>query len=82
MAQLEPDIVVVDGGDEDGGNTAAPGAHHIGIDLVTGQSALLRRQAVLRQTLADALGEGLLGMGDTVDAVIFAENTDTLPQEA
>ena len=74
MAELEPNVVVVDGGDQNGGQTAAAGTHGVGENLVTGQGALFGGQAVLAQALPDALGEGLLCVGDAVDAVTLTED--------
>ena len=74
MPCLQPEIMIVDGLYQNRTDTAAIGAQGIGKDLVACQRAFLCVQSKLPQALADALGEGFLGMGDTFKPPFPAEN--------
>ena len=73
MPGFQPEIVVMDGFYQNGLNPLAVGAQHIRENLIPCQGAVLRRNTVLIQTLADSLGKGLFGMGDAGNVILAAE---------
>lgn len=74
MACLEPEIMIIDGLDQNGANPAAIGSQSVRKYLVTCQCTVRCRQAVSLQTLPDTFLERLFRMGDAVDAVLGAKN--------
>ena len=60
----------MNGFDQNGRDPTAVGTEGIGKDLIPCQSAMLRADTIFIQALADAFGEGLVGVGDAVDAIL------------
>ena len=79
MTQLQPDIMIVNGFDQDGCDPGAIAPQHIGKDLIAGQRSSLRRNAESIQALTDPLGERLLRMGNAGNAILLTELPDTIP---
>ena len=73
VAELQPNVVQVDGLDQNGEGSGAVGAQHVGEDLVPRQSGLGGFGPVAGQALADAPASGLFGAGDAADVVGLAE---------
>ena len=73
MTCLQPEIVIVDGADQNGGHADAVRAKGIGVDLIAHQRGVLCRDVIFRQTLPDALGKWLFRVGDAVQTMLPAE---------
>ena len=73
MTQLQPEIMIVDGLDQDAADTGAVGAQGVRVDLIACQGANALGQSVAGKALLDALGEGLFCMGNTVNSIGGAE---------
>ena len=78
MSQLQPDIMIIDGANQNWHYACIIGAEGIGIDLVAHQRSVGRQHTIFLQTLPDSLGKWLLGVGDAVNAVLVTENLDTV----
>jgi len=76
MPCLQPEIMIVYGLHQNGGNACAVGAKGVGVDLVAYQSRFRCWDAVLGKTLIDALGKGLLGVSDHCHVPLPAEFGD------
>ena len=74
MPCFQPEIMIINGLDQNRLDTAAIGTQGVRKDLVTGQGAFLRRNVELCKALRDALGEGFPGMGDAGDIPPVAED--------
>ena len=77
MSCFQPEIMIVDGPDQNRSHTGAVAGDGIGIDLVTYQGSLLRGNLKLLQALPDAPGTGLPGPGDAVQIVVLTESRNT-----
>ena len=73
MAQLQPNVVIVNRLDQDRCYASAIGTQGVGIDLIACQSTALRCDIKLPEALVDALRERFLCMGDARNIVFVAE---------
>ena len=76
MTCLQPEIMVIDGLDQNRGHAGTISTKGVRIDLITYQCRLRSRHLEFLQALPDAPGEGLAGMSDTLQAVLTAELRD------
>lgn len=79
MAQLQPNIMIMDGFYQNRRYTGTIAAKNICIDLISRQSRFIGRYAEHPQASADPLGKGFLGMGDAWYAVFFTEHLNPIP---
>ena len=73
MTCLQPEIVIVDGADHNGGHADAVRAKGIGVDLIAHQRRIFRGNVIFCQTLPDTLGKGFLRAGDAVQAALLTK---------
>lgn len=73
MTKLQPNVMQVDGLDQNGGCSGAVGAQNVRKNLISRQSRLLRFGVKAGQTLVDPTAGGLLGVGDARDVVCPAK---------
>ena len=78
MAQLQPDIMIVDGANQNGSHARIVSTEGIRKDLIAHQRSFLRCNAILRKAFPDALGEGFLRTDDATDAILVAEDFYTV----
>ena len=78
MPCLQPEIVVVDCLHQDGSYSTAVGAQSVSKYLIAHQRCPGCGDLILAKALTNALGEGLLCMGDAVHTVVTAEYLHTI----
>ena len=76
MPCFQPEIMIVDGFDQNRPHTCAICAQHIREDLIADQRTSSRRHLVASQAGFDTLRKGLICVGDAIDAVGLAEGFD------
>ena len=79
MPCLQPEIMIVNGLDQDGPHAAAVCTEGIGKDLIAYQRRLIGRNAIVGKALLNTSAEGFFRMGDAIQPVGSAEFSDPIP---
>ena len=79
MTQLQPDIMIVNGLDQDGSDIGTVGAQGVGEYLITYQRANRGVDIIGGKAFFDSLGKGLPGMGNTGKTIVLGKDLHPIP---